>query len=114
MQHHINTKGRTKEGNEASIASLEEQIDALNTEENDYEQRMEDLCNQMAELEDTDGDEYEHQTESRAHDALSFFNVPLSSFSIPTSQLSGGIRKKIALASILMERQSLILLDEPT
>eukprot|EP00956_Cyclotella_meneghiniana_P042978 scaffold249369_cov125-Cyclotella_meneghiniana.AAC.1 len=76
---------------------------------------MEDLCNRMAVLEETDGDdEYEHQIESRAHGALSYFNVPLSFFSIPTSQLSGGIRKKIALASMLMESQSLILLDEPT
>ena len=115
VQHHTKLKGRTKEGNEASIAALEEQLDALNTEEDDYEQKMEDLCNRIAVLEETDGDdEYEHQIESRAHGALSYFNVPLSFFSIPTSQLSGGIRKKIALASILMESQSLILLDEPT
>ena len=116
VQHYTNLKCLLNEGNQVSIAALEEQLDNLDTETGDYEQQMEDLCNRIADLEDIDTVEEEHrEITERAHHALDFFGVPLSTFSTPTAQLSGGIRKKVALASILMmEKQQLILLDEPT
>lgn len=114
IRHHEAIKGQSKKGNEASISSLEEKIDNLDTEADDYEEQMEDLCNRIADLEDTDENEENEIIMERAHAALEFFGVPQSSFDTPTAQLSGGILKKIALASILMEKQQLILLDEPT
>lgn len=115
MHHYTNVRGQSREGNKASVAALEAQIDALDTQADNYEEQMEDLCNRIAELDDTDTFVDETQDiADRAHDALIFFGVPLSTFSTPTSKLSGGIRKKVALASILMEKQQLILLDEPT
>jgi ATPase subunit of ABC transporter with duplicated ATPase domains len=114
IRHHEAIKGQSKKGNEASISSLEENIDNLDTEADDYEQQMEDLCNRIADLEDTAENEENEIIMERAHAALEFFGVLQSSFDTPTAQLSGGILKKIALASILMEKQQLILLDEPT
>ncbi|KAL3786819.1 hypothetical protein HJC23_008093 [Cyclotella cryptica] len=115
LQHFAKQKGQSKEGNKLSIAALEEQLDSLDADADDYQQKMEDLCNRIANLEDSD--EIENENEAiveRACDALRFFGVPLSAFYTPTAQLSGGIRKKVALASVLMEKQQLILLDEPT
>lgn len=115
LQHYAKLKGQSKEGYKLSIAALEEQLDSLDAEADDYQQKMEDLCNRIAYFEDSDDIEQENEAIlERAHDALRFFGVPLSTFSTPTAQLSGGIRKKVALASVLMERQQLILLDEPT
>ncbi|KAL7504749.1 hypothetical protein ACHAXN_002325 [Cyclotella atomus] len=114
IQHHEAIKGQSKEGNKASISSLEEQIDNLDTDADNYEQQMEDLYNLIAELEDTDENEESDMIVERAQAALRFFGVSQSTFDTSTAQLSGGILKKIALASVLMEKQQLILLDEPT
>jgi ATPase subunit of ABC transporter with duplicated ATPase domains len=114
IQHHEAIKGQSKEGNKASISSLEEQIDNLDTDADDYEQQMEDLYNLIAELEDTDENEESDMIVERAQAALQFFGVSQSTFDTSTAQLSGGILKKIALAAVLMEKQQLILLDEPT
>ena len=113
-QHYIKVKCQSEEGNKASIAALEEQLGNLDTETDDYEQQMEDLCNRIADLEDADDSEDGEIITERAHAALSFFGVPLSSFETPTARLSGGLRKKVALASVLMETHQLILFDEPT
>jgi ATPase subunit of ABC transporter with duplicated ATPase domains len=114
VQHYSSLKGNSKEGNKLSIAALEEQLDALDVDAGDYQEKMECICNRIADLEDSDETNEEDNIIERAHEALRYFGVPLSSFSTPTVSLSGGIRKKVALASILMEKQQLILLDEPT
>jgi ATPase subunit of ABC transporter with duplicated ATPase domains len=99
-----------------SIARVEEEMDALDKSANDYAVEMEHLCNLIAELEEDDNNnsgERGGHLEERARNSLRYFGVPLSTFDIPTAKLSGGIRKKVALACAIMERPQLLLLDEP-
>jgi len=72
------------------------------------------ICNKIAELEEPEDAGEDGALTERAHEALQFFGVPESMFDKPTSQLSGGIRKKVALAQCVMSRPQLLLLDEPT
>ena len=99
------------------IAHLEEELDLLDETDEDYAEKVEEICNRISELEDgsaNDNDNNESERTRKAREALLFFGVDESSFDIPTIKLSGGVRKKIALACVLMEMPQLILLDEPT
>jgi ATPase subunit of ABC transporter with duplicated ATPase domains len=97
------------------IAHLEEELDLLDETAEDYAERVEEICNRISELEDGSANENsESESTRKAREALLFFGVDESSFDIPTIKLSGGVRKKIALACVLMEMPQLILLDEPT
>ncbi|KAL7523333.1 hypothetical protein ACHAXR_000130, partial [Thalassiosira sp. AJA248-18] len=89
-------------------------MDALDMDSDDYQDKMEDICNRIAELDDAGAADEGNESLERGQEALRFFGVPESTFSIPTAQLSGGVRKKIALACALMERPQLLLVDEPT
>lgn len=95
------------------VERLEEEMDALDAGAGDYQEQVERLCQCIAEVE---GDEAEggDGAMQRARDALCFFGVPEAAFSTPTAQLSGGVRKKVALAMATMEKPQLLLLDEPT
>ena len=89
-------------------------MDALDLDADDYQENMEVICNKIAELEEPEDAGEDGALTERAHEALQFFGVPESMFDKPTSQLSGGIRKKVALAQCVMSRPQLLLLDEPT
>ena len=113
LEKHKLMKEQTKQSNEFSISKLEEEMDALDMEDEEAQEKIESLCNRIAELED-DSDDGKDVISRRAHKALDFFGVPELVFNTPTSKLSGGTRKKIALACILMEMPQLLLIDEST
>jgi ATP-binding cassette subfamily F protein 3 len=114
LQHHAKMKGLSKEGNQVSIATLEEKLDALDVSSDNYEQQMEDLCTRIADLEEDTATDKDDTILETAHAALQYFGVSERDFAKSIMQLSGGVRKKVSLASLLMEKQQLILLDEPT
>jgi len=112
LEKHKLMKEQKTQSNEFSTSKLEEEMDALDMEDEEAQEQIERICNRIAELEEgvsEDGDD-----DIRAHKALAFFGVPELVFNTPTSKLSGGTRKKIALACILMEMPQLLLVDEPT
>ena len=112
LEKHKLMKEKNNQSNEFSISKLEEEMDTLDMEDEEAQEKIESICNRIAELEgdSEDGDD----DIKRAHEALDFFGVPELVFNTPTSKLSGGTRKKIALACILMEMPQLLLVDEPT
>ncbi len=62
-------------------------------------------------------DEHDWQYQSLAHELLSKFNLTERtgySESTPVHQLSGGWKKRVALAREIMKQPDLLLLDEPT
>lgn len=62
----------------------------------------------MEEMDRLDAWDYEQ----RAKQVLSMLKI--NNFSQPVSQLSGGQKKRVALAAILIEQPDLMILDEPT
>jgi len=113
LEKHKLMKEQTKQSNEFSISKLEEEMDALDMEDEEAQEQIERICNRIAELEEGDSDDVDGDI-SRAHEALAFFGVPELVFNTLTSKLSGGTRKKIALACVLMEMPQLLIFDEPT
>jgi ATP-binding cassette subfamily F protein 3 len=108
---------RARDANGHSISALEGEMDALDPDAMDaegYAREAERICNRIAEIEDDDSAQDADADLDNARDALRFFGVPESAFDTPTARLSGGMRKKVALACAAMERPQLLLLDEPT
>lgn len=116
LKNHREMKRQSAAANAMRIKDLEEKIDGLDMESEEDQARMEVLCEEISRLEgDSDDDEDDTVgTEAKAREALHFFGVPESMHFMPTSNLSGGIRKKISLACGLVSRARLLLLDEPT
>ncbi|KAL3816156.1 hypothetical protein ACHAXA_001643 [Cyclostephanos tholiformis] len=126
MENHRQMMSKTRDARRHTISRLEGEMDALDADADDYAVEMERICNRIAELEEDDDDLNEESRRrrrgggggkgihDRARDALRSFGVPESTFDISTTRLSGGIRKKIALACARMEGPQLLLLDEPT
>ena len=116
LKTHREMKSQSDEANAMRMRDLEEQIDGLDMESEDDQAKMEVLCEEISRLEEDSDDEEDGIgcAEERAREALLFFGVPETMFDTPTSKLSGGIRKKISLASALVSRVRLLLLDEPT
>ena len=86
---------QTQEANSFSISQLEDEMDALDIDSDDYQEKVERICNRIAELEDADSiDAESDKLQERARDALHFFGVPESTFLVPTAKLSGGDPEK--------------------
>ena len=113
LENRRRIKEQTRNANSYLVHQLEDEMDQLDVDSDDYQENMERICNRIAELED-DEDDNADVIVDRARDALHFFGVPETTFDTPTLQLSGGIRKKISLACALVEKPQLLLLDEPT
>lgn len=113
LENRRRIKEQTRNANSYLVTQLEDEMDRLDADSDDYQENMERICNRIAELED-DEDDNADVIVDRARDALHFFGVPETTFDTPTLQLSGGIRKKISLACALVEKPQLLLLDEPT
>ena len=113
LENRRRIKEQTRNANSYLVHQLEDEMDRLDVDSDDYQENMERICNRIAELED-DEDDNADVIVDRARDALHFFGVPETTFDTPTLQLSGGIRKKISLACALVEKPQLLLLDEPT
>lgn len=113
LENRRRIKEQTRNANSYLVHQMEDEMDQLDVDSDDYQENMERICNRIAELED-DEDDNADVIVDRARDALNFFGVPESTFDTPTLQLSGGIRKKISLACALVEKPQLLLLDEPT
>lgn len=92
------------------ITHLEEAMDLLDETADDYGEKVKEICDRIAELEDCASND--DSVMEKAREALHFFGVNESSFDVPTATLSDGIRKKVALACVMMERPQLLLLDE--
>ena len=93
LENHRRIKELTRTANAYLISQLEDEMDGLDVESDDYQENMERICNRIAELED-DADDDNAAVVGRARDALHIFGVPESTFDTPTLKLSGGIRKR--------------------
>ena len=93
LENHRRIKKQTRSANIYLISQLEDEMDGLDVESDDYQENMERICNRIAELED-DADDDNAAVVGRARDALHIFGVPESTFDTPTLKLSGGIRKR--------------------
>lgn len=71
-------------------------------------ENQEDLKHIMEEMERLDAWDYEH----RAKQILDKLNI--TNFEQPVKELSGGQKKRIALAAVLIEQPDMMILDEPT
>lgn len=91
------------------VSELENQLEKLNVE--DEGEQIELLCEQIAEIEAEVSSSHQKK---RAKDALIYFNLDESFHDVPLSEMSGGLRKKVYLASGLfsLESTSLLMMDE--
>ena len=104
LRNHREMKCQSAAASGARIEELEEEIDGLDMEDEADQVRMEALCEEISMLEEDlpnggdteedDGDD-DDNTDGAAREALDFFGVPQCMHDVPTSQLSGGVRKKI-------------------
>lgn len=56
----------------------------------------------------------ELQAESRAYEAIKLVGLPQSIYDTPLDKLSGGQRRRVALAGVLAMKPEYLILDEPT
>eukprot|EP00978_Attheya_sp_CCMP212_P002654 scaffold5444_cov63-Attheya_sp.AAC.2 len=113
------------------IEQLEAELESLNDPSApEYESRMEELCEQISAADEelellTSSKSYNdgtlpgatkemEETRQQAIEALDFFGVNEELRDTPLKQLSGGIRKKVALACALFCSPDILMLDEPT
>jgi ATPase subunit of ABC transporter with duplicated ATPase domains len=114
LRHHDSFLERSKDASKSRIESLEKELEQLDMTSEDETQRMEELCEEIAQLEgSSDGHDLD-VVQQQAQEALAFFGIDNSSWSIPMERLSGGQRKKVILACALFCPTDLVLLDEPT
>ena len=121
QRYHESHKQKTQEANKYTIEQLENQINELDLTIDENSIKMESLCEQISLLEEED-EEYNVNNTSNSHhiihkqimEALEFFSIPSIVWNKPMSELSGGIRKKVLLACVLICNPDILMLDEPT
>jgi len=91
------------------IDQAEEQMAEMDTSEDAYY----DLIDQMGEWEQQLEDHEPHKMKSRVERILMGMGFKASDFDRDTGEFSGGWQMRIALAKLLLQNPSLIILDEP-
>ena len=112
LSHHDVFFQRSIAATQLRIEGLEQEMDDLDPTNVD---EIERLCEQISLLEEEQSGGHDVSVvKEQAQQALTFFGMDETVWNTPSRELSGGQRKKIALASAVFCRHDLLLLDEPT
>ena len=115
LGHHESFIERSKTANQSRIKQLEKEMEQIDMSSEEDALKMEDLCEQISAIEDEDEGGYDlEMVRQQAKEALAFFGIDETTRDVPLEHLSGGERKKAALACPLFCRTDLCLMDEPT
>jgi len=114
LRHHDMYLELSIAANQNRISELEDLMEGLDLTTEDDERQMQEFCEQISALEEESQGGRHDILRQQAEEALTFFGIDEDTWDIPSTELSGGHRKKVALACALVCQNDLLLLDEPT